>query len=107
MRQASDLVKQTSDFCVWWNGPEHIPAEDLPKALEELKSLCNKAIFWACPWGSFYVNGVGDYLGDEHHFHPENEHFTDLGMQVFNTGGKKDASGANIVAHLFKGAQQW
>jgi len=107
VRQASDLVKETSDFCFWWHGPEHIPEEDLPKALGELKSLCNKAILWACPWGSYYANGPGNYLGDGHHFYPENEHFTSLGMQVFNTGGEKNTGGANISAYLFKGAQQW
>ena len=107
VRQASEFIEESSDCCFWWHGPEHIPLDDLPKALEELKSLSEKAILWACPWGSYYGVGPGLYLGDGHHYYPENEHFSSLGMNVFNTGGDHNTGNANIVAYIIKGDESW
>jgi hypothetical protein len=103
VRSASTFVDENADCSFWWHGPEHIPLEDLPKALKELKTLSNKAVLWACPWGSYYGVGEGEYLGDGHHYYPENNHFTDLGMKVINTGADKNDGNANIFAYAFKG----
>tara|TARA_Y100000310_G_C20555452_1_gene750271 strand:- start:51 stop:704 length:654 start_codon:yes stop_codon:yes gene_type:complete len=105
VRAASTLIDENVDCSFWWHGPEHIPLEDLPKALQELDTISNKAILWACPWGSYYPaldrGWKGYYEGDAHHYYPENNHFTDLGMNVVNTGGNKNTGNANVFAWKF------
>jgi hypothetical protein len=101
VRELDTFLENNSDCSFWWHGPEHIPLGDLPKALSQLKGKTKKSILWACPWGNYYANGAGAYLGDGHHFYPENHHFSDLGMDVMNTGGPKDTGNANIFAYNF------
>ena len=101
VRKIDTFIESNSDACFWWHGPEHIPLADLPLAYAKLKEKTNKAMLWACPWGNYYNCGEGMYLGDGHHFYPENNHFLDLGMDVMNTGGPKDTGNANIFAYKF------
>lgn len=99
--EATKYIKKNYDTIFWWHGPEHIPLEKLPIAYKELKSITNNCMLFNCPWGKYYGLHSGRHIGDPHHFYPENEHFTNLGMQVFNDGGAYSTGFANINAYEF------
>jgi len=37
------------DVVMWWHGPEHVPAEELPGILEKLKKLTRGLVITGCP----------------------------------------------------------
>lgn len=49
VRDAKALISGTYDVIMWWQGPEHLPLEDIPQTLEDLFSLTVRVLIIGCP----------------------------------------------------------
>lgn len=49
VRDTLETVSQDYDIVMWWQGPEHLPLDDLPKALGDLYSITKKILILGCP----------------------------------------------------------
>jgi hypothetical protein len=75
------------DIVFWWHGPEHINAEEIPPALENLEKIAKVAVILGCPWG-FHDR-------PDHLCHNQPELFQSLGY-ITDTSGDEKILGCNI-----------
>lgn len=85
------------DVSVWWHGPEHLPAADLPGAVARLEAVTGELVVLCCPWGVFVQGPVYGNPHEEHQASLYPAHFTNLGYEVAVTG-VPDGVHSNILA---------
>lgn len=49
VRDAKELGAESYDVVMWWQGPEHLPLEDIPTTLDDLFSMTNRLLVIGCP----------------------------------------------------------
>jgi hypothetical protein len=90
------------DLIFWDHGPEHVTAEDLKVATEELFRCCRKALLYCCPWGDW---PQGEEDGNVHEVHRNavtKEQLFDLGFTLFSTGAEGQQGEGELVALMGK-----
>lgn len=85
------------DVVMWWHGPEHVYPKELRKILDNLKTLSKKLAIVACPWGVNYQGKRKANIHEEHVSSIYPEIFKGFGWK-FNTIGKPDVPGSNLLA---------
>lgn len=51
VRDIKKLVSNKYDIVMWWQGPEHLPLDELPAAIDTLFSITEKILVLGCPCG--------------------------------------------------------
>ena len=84
------------DLIFWDHGPEHVTAEDLRLATEQL-SRCCRVLLYCCPWGDW---PQGEEDGNAHEVHRNAvtpEQLLDLGFRVRKIGAPGQAGEGELV----------
>jgi len=88
------------DVVMWWHGPEHVPAEELPGILEKLKKLTRGLVITGCPCGDCPQGIVRGNPYEIHLSSSQPQLFTEAGYNtetlLFSDG--RDGNQTNITA---------
>lgn len=92
----SQYVKSDMDV-FWWHGPEHLPADDVPKTMDRLEALAEKMIIIGCPWG---YTQWGAIEGNPHEVHRSHWDYPLFEARGYETEclGKINVPKSNITA---------
>jgi len=86
------------DVVFWDHGPEHIHLGELLETTEQLKSVTNNILFYACPWGS-WPQGEKPDDPETHKFDATPEMFSDMGMSVRTVGTSGQMNCGEILSY--------
>lgn len=95
--------KNNWDIVFWDHGPEHVSADDLPIATQQLELVAKKALLYCCPWGAWPQDASDGNVYEVHQTYIEPEHFTKLGFRVVTFGSSGKENGGEIFAYKFLG----
>lgn len=97
VRNAERMLRDRFDVTMWWHGPEHIPAQDLPPTLAALEALAKKLVVLASPWGRYDQDAVDGNPYERHLSSIYPDTLEELGYKT-STLGSIDVRGSNLLA---------
>jgi len=94
---------ETFDVFMWWHGPEHAPADELPNLIEKIK-LRTDVVILGCPFGDYPQDGSGGNPFEIHQTCLVPEFFNSLGMSTWTLeySGGKGGPGTHITTWWIK-----
>ena len=100
VRNALKMNLEPYDVVMWWHGPEHVYEKELESVLNSLKSLANKFVVAACPWGINRQGKRGRNIHEEHVLSLYPEMFKEFGWKtdVIGNVDNKDGMISNLLA---------
>lgn len=85
------------DVAMWWHGPEHVAAAELPEVLARLEAVTSRMVILASPWGRYDQGPAGGNPFETHLAAVYPETLEALGYET-DAIGAKDRKGSNLLA---------
>jgi hypothetical protein len=91
------LYENAYDVVMWWHGPEHVAAAELPDILKRLERAARHLVVLACPSGKSVQGAAYGNPYEEHRASIYASDMRDLGYRI-NILGKTDKPNSNLIA---------
>lgn len=83
IRKIDVYIEKTYDVICWWQGPEHVPKEDIKPTLEKIEKMADEYVILACPKGDYPQGAIHDNPHQEHRATLEPEFFEAMGYKTY------------------------
>ncbi len=82
IRALPDKLEKQYALALWWHGPEHVDAAELPACLKQMERSATRLAVAGCPHGHLFQGPVDGNDWQRHRFDVMPSVFTDCGWEV-------------------------